>query len=70
MRRVYNCFSCGKWFNKAEVVDHGKFGKAEICPFCGQRVYRTRGSKAALVCLWWWLKELFFSAGRGGTAGW
>ncbi len=53
MRKVYKCFNCGKWFGKAKVGDHGALGKVEICPFCERRVYQTRGSKAALVRLWW-----------------
>jgi len=61
MKKVYKCFSCGKWFSEAKMVDHGKFGKAEICPFCEKKVYQTKGIKAALVCLWWWLRKLFLS---------
>jgi len=58
MRKIYNCFSCGKWFSEAKVVDHGQWGKVELCPFCEKKVYQARGLKAALVCLWWRLKEL------------
>lgn len=61
MRKVYNCFKCGKWFDKAKKVK--RIREIEICPFCGQRVYPARGIKAALVSLWWWLKELFSSGG-------
>ena len=71
MRRVYKCFNCGKWFKEAKMGDHGPLGKVEICPFCEKRVYQTSGIKAALVKLWWWLKELFLSGGSGGpTLGW
>lgn len=62
MKKVYNCFRCGKWFEKAKVMDHGQFGKVEVCPFCGHRVYQTGGITKVLVSLWWWLKELFLSA--------
>ena len=62
MRKVYNCFKCGKWFEKPKKVK--RIGEVEICPFCGQRVYPVRGIKRALVCLWWWLKELFLSGDR------
>jgi len=52
--------------------DHGPLGKVEICPFCEKRVYQTSGIKAALVKLWWWLRELFLSGGSGSgpTLGW
>jgi len=62
MKTVYNCFRCGKWFEKAKKVEYQQFGEVELCPFCGLRVYRARGIMAALVSLWWWLKELFLSA--------
>jgi len=66
VRRVYNCFRCRKWFGEAKTEK--RIGEVEVCPFCGQRVYQARGIKATLVCLWWWLKELFLSAGSGPTA--
>jgi len=61
MRKVYNCFGCGKWFEKAEKIEFEQIGEVEVCPFCKKRVYQTKGIKAALVCLGWWLKELFLS---------
>lgn len=70
MRKVYFCFGCGELFSEAKVVDHGQFGKVEICPFCEKKVSQTRGIKRGLVCLWWWLKELFLSGGSSGTARW
>ena len=48
MKKVYNCFRCGKWFEKAKVVDRGRVGEAEVCPFCGQRVYQTGGDHEGL----------------------
>ncbi len=70
MRKVYKCFDCGKWFREANIRDHEPLGKVEFCPFCGRRVYQTSGIKAALVFLWWWLRELFLSGGSGGHVQW
>ena len=60
MRKVYKCFRCGKWFDEAKRAKLEQVGEVEICPFCGQRVYPTRGIKAALLLLWWWLKKSFW----------
>ncbi len=63
MKKVYKCFECGKWFKEAKKGR--RIAEMEFCPFCGQRVYRTRGIKARLVLVWWWLRELFLSGGSG-----
>ena len=69
MKKVYNCFRCRNWFEKPKVVDRGRVGEVETCPFCGQRVYQTGRITRVLVCPWWWLKELFsLSPASGGTA--
>ncbi len=65
MKKVFNCFKCGKWFEEAKKKEFKPIGEVEVCPFCGQRVYPVRGIKRALVCLWWWLKKLFLSGGSG-----
>lgn len=71
MRKVYNCLRCKKWFKEAKIVEFEQFGGVELCPFCEGRVHRTRGIKAALLLLWWRLKELFLSGGSGRpTARW
>ncbi len=65
MRKVYNCFRCGKWFEKAKKIKFKQVGEVGVCPFCERPEYiRLKGIKAALVCLWWWLKELFLSGDR------
>ena len=56
MRKVYNCFKCGKWFEEAKTDK-----RIEVCPFCGMRVYPSKGVRRGLVCLWWWLKRLLVS---------
>lgn len=59
MRKVYNCFKSGKWFEEAKTEK--RIGEVEVCPFCGIRVYPAKGVRRDSVCLWWWLKRLLVS---------
>ena len=55
MRKVYQCFRCGKWFEHPSRQHEEGFGTLEFCPQCGMRVYPVRGAKRVLVCLGWWV---------------
>ena len=57
MAKVYNCYRCGKWFEKPARRRSKNLGILELCPSCGMRVYPARGIKAVFVPLWWGVKK-------------